>query len=711
MGTFQRSLFFCVVAFFFQSVLAQKIDRKKLVQRHTIQVFAWDSLASLSVGNGKFAFTTDITGLQSFPDASAGGVPLGTQSEWGWHSFPNHEQLALSESFKAYDFNGRPTSYAIQWKDLGRQKKAADYFRQNLHRLQLGNIGLEIILQNGSLFKVSDVKEAQESLDMWTGRIHARFKVEGHWVEVHTYCDQQQDVVSTRIQSDLIRLGRLRIRLQFPYPTGEWSDRGNRWDQSNQHQSALLIQDTQAATIQRTLDTNIYFVRAAWKTPATFKQDSPHRFLLTPNQSDVFECSIGFDPTIQSIALPTFAAVKASNEWQWPAFWQSGAAVDFSGSTDGRAKELERRVICSQYLTKIQCSGNQPPQETGLTYNSWYGKPHLEMHWWHGVHFALWGRPSLLEKSLTWYQRAAPLAKAIAVRQGFDGIRWQKMTDPEGRESPSSVGAFLIWQQPHFIYFAELLYQNHPQQSTLHAYANLVFQTADFMASYAFYDSTTSRFRLGPGVIPAQERFPAVETFNPTFELIYWHWALNTAQKWRGRLGLPPNDRWDLVVKNLAAPKVQDGKYLFAESALDSYTNPRYRTDHPAVLGALGMLSRTHLIQVDTMRKTLQWIMKHWEWNETWGWDFPMVAMTATRLGLPEIAVNALMMPIQTNTYLVSGHNYQDGRLTLYLPGNGGLLSAVALMCTGDRYTTESNPGFPKQGWKVKWEGLQRIPE
>jgi len=32
------------------------------------------------------------------------------------------------------------------------------------------------------------------------------------------------------------------------------------------------------------------------------------------------------------------------------------------------------------------------------------------------------------------------------------------------------------------------------------------------------------------------------------------------------------------------------------------------------------------------------------------------------------------------NTYLVNRHNYQDKRLRLYLPGNGGLLAAVAMM-------------------------------
>ena len=162
---------------------------------------------------------------------------------------------------------------------------------------------------------------------------------------------------------------------------------------------------------------------------------------------------------------PSFIQAKNNSRDQWKKFWNSGGAIDFFFFLDKRAFELERRIILSQYLTKIQCAGNYPPQETGLTYNSWYGKPHLEMHWWHAIHFALWGRAELLEKSLAWYQKVYEKAKQIAKRQGYQGARWQKMTDNEG-ESPSSVGAFLIWQQPHLIYFAELCYR-HKNETTL----------------------------------------------------------------------------------------------------------------------------------------------------------------------------------------------------------------------------------------------------
>ena len=60
------------------------IDREALVGRHAVKVSVVDSLSSLSVGNGNFAMTVDATGLQSFPERYALGVPLGTMSQWGW---------------------------------------------------------------------------------------------------------------------------------------------------------------------------------------------------------------------------------------------------------------------------------------------------------------------------------------------------------------------------------------------------------------------------------------------------------------------------------------------------------------------------------------------------------------------------------------------------------------------------------------------------
>ncbi|WP_346238828.1 hypothetical protein ABDK00_005265 [Niabella insulamsoli] len=693
------------------AVSQQKIDRKKLVQRHTVHINRADTLASLSVGNGSFAFTVDVTGLQSFPDAYANGVPLGTQSAWGWHAFPNVNNYKFEDALRTYHLNGRDVSYAVQ-NGSGPEinKKTADYFRINEHRLHLANIGFEIKKKDGSLASLKDIKHIQQSLNMWTGTISSSFAVEGAPVRVTTYGHHSEDAIAVKIVSPLLQQGRIAIRIRLPYPSGEWGDRGNNWGNDDQHQSSIVSSATGKATIQHLLDTTHYYLQSRWSGTAVLKEKQPHYFILTPARADSFEYSCLFAPEAREIQ-PSFASTRLSSLQGWAQFWNSGGAIDFSGSTDKRAFELERRIILSQYLTRIQCADNYPPQETGLTYNSWYGKPHLEMHWWHGIHFALWGRPDLLQKSVDWYFNVADVAKGIAQRQGYDGVRWQKMTDNKGREVPSSIGAFLIWQQPHFIYFSELLYRAQKDKKMLNKYKDLVFATADFMASFARFDTASQRYVLGKGLIPAQERFKAEDTYNPTYELVYWHWALNVAQQWRERLGLQRNAKWDDVIHKLSPLPVQDGKYLFAESATDSYTNPEYKTDHPSVFGALGMLPQTPMLNKNLMQQTFNWIWNNWSWHDTWGWDFPMTAMTATRLGDPERAVQALLMDIQTNTYLPNGHNYQEGRLTIYLPGNGGLLAAVAMMCAGYDQAAQTLPGIPKNGkWKVKVEGLQKMP-
>jgi len=693
----------------FNISFSQFINRQTVVQRHNVHVNKIDSLSSLSVGNGNFAFTVDATGMQSFPNAYANGVPLGTQSVWGWHSFPNTENLKIEEAQKVYELEGRKISYTVQPKEPERAKEAVEYFRVNPHRLQLGNIGLEIKKKDGSLATVEDIKNIDQQLDLWTGIITSSFTVENVLIKVTTVCHQTQDAVSFRIESDLLKVNKIQVRFRIPFPNGQWKDVGNNWKDESSFTSPAQFTPNNGV-ITSSIDTTDYMLNLKWSSPAKLERSSPNYYVVVPQSTTTsFEITCLFNQHRLNEPVPLFPQTLNNSRTAYKKFWLSGGAVDFSAVKDPRAFEIERRVVLSQYLTKTQCSSAYPPQETGLTYNSWYGKPHLEMHWWHAVHYAQWGRPELMEKSLDWYFTVAKKAKIIAKRQGFDGLRWQKMTDNEGDESPSSVGAFLIWQQPHFIYMAEMLYRSKPTKEVLNKYKDLLFATADFMASFPSYDAKTKKYDLGKGLIPAQECFDAVTTFNPTYELAYWSWALQKAQEWKQRLGLPRDKKWDEIINNFAPLPQLNNVYLATESTPDCYEpNSRYLTDHPAVLGAYSTLPAVHGLNTTIMKNTLDTVLKIWKWNDTWGWDFPLTAMTAARLHLGEKAVDALLMPIKTNTYLINGHNYQDDRLTIYLPGNGGVLNAVALMCTGADADKEINIGFPKD-WKVKWEGLKKM--
>lgn len=684
-----------------------KINRKALLQRNSPVVHSFDSLSSLSVGNGGFAVTVDATGLQTFPTHYSKGVPLGTQSDWGWHSFANPKGYKPEDAYRDYDFGrGRMEPYSVQFNDPGRQQDAANWLRINPHRLHLGVVGFEL----PTTITFDDFTDIEQTLLLGSGIIDSRYTLQGLPVHVQTACHPERDLLAARVKA----AQPMPIKLHFPYPTGEHADDACDWDADTKHHTTLVSRRNNLAVFRRTIDATSYYVVIQWQGDVLIAQKSPNCFVLTPSTGNfAFSCEFlpTYTTTFADYALPSFSEVASASATAWARFWNEGGVVDFSACTDPRAPELERRVVLSQYLMAIQAAGDTPPQETGLTYNSWYGKFHLEMIWWHQSHFPLWGHADKLHHTLSWYEKARPMARSIAERQGYQGVRWMKMTDPSAAEAPSKVGSFLIWQQPHLIYLAELVYRANPTKEVLDKYFKLIQETAEFMYSFADYDEQADRYIL-KGIIPAQETLRAAETINPPLELSAWHYGLSTAQLWRERMGMRRIPEWDRLLAKLSPLAADDqGRYLAAETATDSYTNTRYLTDHPAVLGALGMYPDSRLVDKATMSHTLHTLWDLWGWDTSWGWDYPMTAMCAARLGEPQKAVDALLMPETKNTYLPNGHNYQSARLRLYLPGNGGLLTAVAMMCAGWDGCETPNPGFPADGtWNVRWEGLKAMP-
>ncbi|WP_143043834.1 hypothetical protein [Nonomuraea jiangxiensis] len=447
------------------------------------------------------------------------------------------------------------------------------------------------------------------------------------------------------------------------------------------------------------LDATAYDVAVTMTGGGSVVAVGPHEFLVTFREP-VAELVAGFGAEPEE-----FRKVVAESGRHWARFWSTGGAVELAGSKDERAPELERRIVLSQYLTAIHCAGSSPPAETGLMANSWRGRFHLEMHWWHAAHFALWGRAELLERSLGWYADTLPRARGTAGAQGYPGARWPKQVGPDGRESPSPIGPFLVWQQPHPIFLAELVRRATGTPRALARYADIVLDTAAFMAAFAV--KGPGGHGLGPPLVPAQESYAEVRASaaNPTFELAYWSWALEVAQRWRRLLGLAPEPSWAEVATGMARPLVRDGVY----AAMDA---PPYtvREDHPSMLYALGFVPPTPVVDPATMRATLHDVLGAWAWETTWGWDYPAIAMTATRLGEPGTAIEALLMPTAKNVYLPNGHNRQSATLPVYLPGNGGLLAAVALMAKGwDHRGGSGAPGFP-ESWTVRHEGLRAWP-
>ena len=168
------------------------IDRRAVVSRHNVKLAKADPLSSLSVGNGEFAFTVDISGLQTFPKAYEAGISLGTQSQWGWHSFEGQSYGIDDVTDWFTTCAGTRVPYAVQHPS-GRKKAAADWLRANPHRLHLGLVGLALLKNDGTEAQIDDLRNVDQQLDLWTGRITSTYDLDGVPVRVELFGHQGRD--------------------------------------------------------------------------------------------------------------------------------------------------------------------------------------------------------------------------------------------------------------------------------------------------------------------------------------------------------------------------------------------------------------------------------------------------------------------------------------------------------------------------------------
>jgi len=692
-----KAPYFLIILFALHSAcFAGKIDRKALVQRHNITIHQDNPKKPMQVGNGEFAYNVDITGMQTFSAHN-------TMAHWAWHSMPLPEGLKIDDFMgQTYTVNGRPVKFDI---DNPQQPELSKWLAANPQPVNLGRIGLYLTHADGSMADVSEIKNASQTLDLWTGIITSSFVFDGCNVMVKTACHQKTDELGFAINSPLISKGRLKIAIEFPYADDrEGADFIGDYSSIQKH-STVIKEIGKNLLIERKMDDFNYFVSITSQSPIKYdqseSQNNPHKLILKPERD---HSQFNFTFSQESKKEEVFENVFTASAQGWKEYWLSGAVIDFSKCTDTRAFELERRVVLSQYHMKVNNAGTLPPPESGFLKNNWHGKFHFEMIWWHGAHFAFWNRWNELDKMLNVYQKFLPTSIERAKKQGYLGARWPKATGNIDREWPHFIHAFLIWQQPHPIYFAELDYRLHPNKETLVKWEDVVFATADFLASYPVLDSISGRYNLDSPLFIMSENTDHNTTKNPAFELSYWRYGLRTAIEWRKRLKLPDSNSWNSVLKNLAPLPVEDNKYVTYEGIKDMWT--KYNFEHPGLIATYGMLPG---VGVDTaiIRNTFDQVLKTWNFDRTWGWDIPVVAMTAARLNRSETAVDMLLYPNDQFSFDVMGYNSW-----VYFPGNGGLLSAVAMMAGGwDGCPDTYAPGFPKNGkWNVKFEGFNKMP-
>ncbi len=255
------------------------IDRHALVTRHNPTLRRPDPLSPLSLGNGEFAFTADITGLQTFPrfydrDAqpagSRGSTPLVTESQWGWHSFPNPHGYALADTFEPYNAHGRPVEYASR-----QDSPAGAWLRENPHKVNLARVGFAIRRADGSETALDDLRQAEQTLDLWTGTLSSRFSLDGAPVQVESWVHPERDLLAVRVAPGLLTPNRIGVRLAFPSARSIHSGDPSDWAEADRGRTVVTRRTPHEIEWRRTLDETAYSVRLAWSGAAHVEDTRP----------------------------------------------------------------------------------------------------------------------------------------------------------------------------------------------------------------------------------------------------------------------------------------------------------------------------------------------------------------------------------------------------------------------------------------------------
>lgn len=239
----------------------------------------------------------------------------------------------------------------------------------------------------------------------------------------------------------------------------------------------------------------------------------------------------------------------------------------------------------------------------------------MEMYFWHSAHWALWNNWDLLNRSISTYDKFLPSSIARSQEQQHwpSGARWPKMTDPSGRSSPGEINNLLIWQQPHPLVFAQYYYRASPTIETLRKWEDVVRETADWMAAFAWYNTSTGVYDLGPPMYIVSEDTSPNVTVNPAFELAYWRLGLGYAQEWIEKLGVEDPENWATVKDNLAALPIDNGTYKICETVEnDFWTDQNFIFDHPALVGLYGWLPETEGLNLTIEKATADKVREHW---------------------------------------------------------------------------------------------------
>lgn len=598
--------------------------KKEFISKYNVELHHFDMCHPLTVGNGNFAFTCDITGLQTFYQEYI-SIPLCTMSNLIWGKQKGEGDFPFQEYTKRS--NGTTVKYMTNTQAETYDQYRDDFFKFDLFKL--------VFLYNGEPLMRNKITQICQKLILYEGKIQSEFCYDNIKVHVETKIQQAYNNLQIKIKT---ALKGLQIKVLFLNPS------------SNLCGSTLK----EIATYQ--INSTFIEMQSDYAKYKLFYQTNMLRDHL------VFE-----------VGMDSFLSISLDGNFQEDQGMEEYFAT--AKCIDTKDEELNRRMVLSLYLMKVNTLGIYPPSETGLTCNSWYGKFHLEMHLWHHLGIIRFGLYKYVIPSLKWYLGLLDSSRKRAEEQGYQGIRLPKMTDPRGDDTPSNIGCLLIWQMPHLFIFLDEIQKQNTQAIDLNEYFPLLIGLVEFMSSFYYWKD--GAYHLDSPLIPANENVE-YDSDTPIFEECYTLYAFTIFLRWVKEYSISFDTTKILdILKHYVPLEIQNGCYEAFIGCKETYT--KYNHDHPMIVGMYSYFA-SPLVEPKIIRNTLNKILDSWNLEDTWGWDFPMLSMVANRLQDRDLAIKILKMQALKNSYLFNGHNPQlpKQNLPIYLPGNGAFLLAIS---------------------------------
>lgn len=588
--------------------------KKSDIIKYNLKFNHIDSKNPVTIGNGDFAITLDQTGTQSLYEIYK-DIPLSTMSNKNWFYKDKKDIKPSYVDGKAYMLFNLDNDPNYQ---INRQYPFKYSFMQIL------------LYDNDKLIDINNIKDVKQELDLYKGIVTSSFNYKEKINKTISFIYQDHDEFNFKLQSD-----NLNLALKFNYPS--YTKNGYRLDILPN----VLVKEDRITLLYDD------------KNRLSFKLKSSSKYQIVENTLIFDDNNVSF-----SLALDEIKEGKLLDE-----FWKcdNGIIID--------NEELVKKMVLSKYLLHVNSTGIYPPQESGLTYNCWNSKFHLEMHLIHSLWNIYNNHVGDLVKSFDYYLSIMPSSLKRASLNGYKGLRFPKMTGPDGEDSPSNIGPLLIWQAPHILFMLQEIYYLYNKENIIKKYEPLISGTIDFMIS--FLTLKDSKYQMLDPLLEACESIPLDRCQNPSFELEYWRYTLERQPKIDTVLyGHQRYDYLDITSK-IITPKEDGGIYLKTYGVIDKYD--LYK-DHPTE-GFLMSFFKSKIVDKEKMVKTIDYILKNMDLSSYWGWDFPFLGLSLLNCGEIEKSIEVTQLNTINNQYLYNGYNTSPrDDLKAYLPGNGAFL-------------------------------------